>query len=301
MHDAIIIGGSYAGLAAALQLARARRDILIIDSGQRRNRFAHAAHGFLGQDGQSPAAIAERGRADVLAYGTVSMRNALVTEVAGASGDFRVVAAGEEHRAKRLVIATGVVDQLPEVPGLRERWGSKVFHCPYCHGYELDRGRLAILATSDVAAHHALLVSEWAGPGKARLFVNDAFEPTAEQLAQLAAREIAVERRRVTRIAGDADVVEVHVQNGEPATFEGVFLHTRTLAHPVFAEQLGCELETGPHGSYYKTDAMTKQTTVAGVFACGDVAQPTASISFAVADGMRAGVFAHQSLVFAPA
>jgi thioredoxin reductase len=291
MYDVIIIGGSYAGLAAALQLGRARRRVLIIDGGQRRNRFAHAAYGFIGHDGESPQAIAERARADVLAYDTVSLRNALVTDVGGTQGDFRVVA-GEEYRAKRIIIATGVVDQLPEIPGLRERWGSSVFHCPYCHGYELQRGRLGIIATSDMAAHFALLVSEW---GNTRLFVNGVFEPTAEQLALLAARDIAVDRRRITRVSG---AIEVHVEDGEPCALDGVFVQPRALAPASFAEQLGCELETGPQGTFYKTDANTKETTAPGVFACGDVALPVGALSYAVADGVRAGIFTHQSLVF---
>jgi len=301
MHDVIIIGGSYAGLAAALQLGRARRQVLVLDAGERRNRFADVSHGFLGQDGQSPAAIAEHARAEVLAYKTVSLRTALVTEARGTQGDFRVTADGEQYRAKRLVLATGVVDELPDIAGLRERWGTTVFACPYCHGYELGLGRAGILATSELAAHFAQLVSEWAGHGKARLFVNGAFEPTEEQLALLRMRAIAVERRRVTRVGGEAPEVEVEVEGGETIALDGLFAQTRTTIKTPFGEQLGCEIEINPHGgAYYKTDPMTKETTVPGVFACGDVAQPAATVSFAVADGARAGILSHQSLVFRP-
>ncbi|MBX3160687.1 MAG: NAD(P)/FAD-dependent oxidoreductase [Deltaproteobacteria bacterium] len=294
MFDAIIIGGSYAGLAAALQLARARRQVLVLDGAQPRNRFAHAAHGFLGYDGAAPDAIRERGRADVLAYDTTEIRSEVATAVAGAQGDFRVTTDGGEHRAKRLVLATGVADEMPAIPGLRERWGKSVFHCPYCHGYELGRGRIGVIAAHPMSIHQAVLVAEWSAPGQTRFFLEDAFEPDAQQLAQLAARGVALERRRITQVAGDA---EVHVAGGEVFAFDGLFVATRTVIRDGFAAQLGCELEEGPLGAYYKTDMM-KETTVPGVFACGDVGLPMGTVAFAVADGVRAGVATHQSLVF---
>ena len=161
MYDVIVIGGSYAGLAATLQLARARRDVLVLDSGKRRNRFAAHAQGFLGQDGQSPETIATRGREEVLAYPTVTWREAEVREAKAIPGGFSVRAGAEEYRAKRLLLATGVVDDLPKVEGLAERWGKTVFHCPYCHGYELNEGRIGVLASTPLIAHMAPLATEW--------------------------------------------------------------------------------------------------------------------------------------------
>src|SRR5437867_3455668 len=149
MYDVIIIGGSYAGLAAALQLVRARRHVLIVDAGQRRNRFAHHSHGFLGQDGQPPEAIAAKGRSEVFAYPTGTWREALATEARSISDGFVVRAGSDEHRGKRLILATGVVDELPAIPGLAERWGKQIFFCPYCDGYEFGMGRLGVLATSE--------------------------------------------------------------------------------------------------------------------------------------------------------
>jgi thioredoxin reductase len=312
MHDVIIIGGSYAGIAAALQLARARRRVLVLDAGQRRNRFASTSHGFLGQDGQAPEAIAAKGRAEVLAYPTVTWLEASVTAAhvvpAGLvappsppdAGGFSVRAGEVEHRSRRIILATGVIDVLPEVPGLAERWGRTVFHCPYCHGYELDQGRVGILATSALSTHQAVLASQWAGPGQATLFLNGAFEPDAEQLADLASREIQVERELVVRAEGDAPAVTLALRDGRTVQLDGLFVIPRTVIEPTLARQLGCELEEGFVGSFYKTDAM-KETTVPGVFACGDVALPMGSVSFAVADGARAGIAAHQSLVFRPA
>jgi thioredoxin reductase len=298
MHDVIIIGGSYAGMAAALQLARARRSVLVLDAGQRRNRFATTAHGLLGQDGQPPGVIAAKGRADVLAYPTVTWREAAVTDVANVDGGFTVTAAGEPYRGKRLVLATGVADEVPPIPGLVERWGQTVFHCPYCHGYELNLGRIGVLATGPLASHHAALVAEWGAAGQTTLYLNGALEPDAEQLADLAARNITVERELVESVSGDAPSIELHLRDGRSSgPLVGLFTQSRVVIRDRFAEQLGCELEMGPFGPFYKTDAM-KETTVPGVYACGDVGQPMPTLAYAIADGTRAGASAHQSLVF---
>jgi thioredoxin reductase len=300
MYDVIIIGGSYAGLAAALQLVRARRHVLIIDAGQRRNRFAHHSHGFLGQDGQPPEAIAAKGRSEVLAYPTVTWREALATEANSVSDGFNVRAGADEHRGKRLILATGVVDELPPIPGLAERWGKRIFFCPYCDGYEFEMGRLGVLATSEASTRFALLVSEWAGAGKTTFFLNGTVDPEAEQLAALASRNIVVEREKVVAVAGEEPALEVRLGDGRSSKLDGLFLLPRTRMNSPFAEQLGCELEMGKHGPLYRTDE-TKETTVAGVFACGDAALTMPSVAFAVADGVRAGKFAHQSLVFGAA
>jgi thioredoxin reductase len=297
MYDAIIIGGSYAGLAAALQLARARRQVLILDAGQRRNRFASHSHGFLGYDGRSPEFIAAAGREDVLVYATVTWRDSLATGVSPTADGFLVRAGTEEFRGRRLILATGVVDDPPAIPGLADRWGKRVFHCPYCDGYELRGGRLGVLATTPTSTHFAVLVSEWATPGQMTLFLNGAIVPSAEELANLEVRRISIEPERVVSVGGSPEVIDVHLQDERTVTLDGLFLVTRTRLSGPFAEQLGCELEMGPLGPYYKTDAM-KETTVPGVFACGDAAQPLAAIAYAVADGVRAGAFTHQSLVF---
>jgi len=301
MYDVIIIGGSYAGLAAALQLVRARRHVLIIDAGQRRNRFAHHSHGFLGQDGQPPEAIAAKGRSEVLAYPTVTWREALATEARSVSDGFVVRAGSDEHRGKRLILATGVVDELPAIPGLAERWGKQIFFCPYCDGYEFGMGCLGVLATSEESIRFALLISEWAGVGKTTFFLNGAVEPDAEQFVALGSRNIAVEREHVVAVAGEEPALELRLGDGRASKLDGLFLLPCTRLNTPFAEQLGCELEMGSHGPLYKTDATTKETTVAGVFACGDAALTMPSVAFAVADGVRAGKFAHQSLVFGAA
>ncbi|HKP57717.1 MAG TPA: NAD(P)/FAD-dependent oxidoreductase [Polyangiales bacterium] len=297
MYDVVIIGGSYAGLSAALQLGRARRQVLILDAGQRRNRFASHAHGFLGHDGEPPDSIAAKGRAQVLAYPTVSLEKLTATEVSAVPGGFSVRAGDREFRSRKLILATGVVDELPAIEGIGERWGSSVFHCPYCHGYELNLGRLGVLATSPHSAMHALLVSEWGGAGQTTLYLNGASEPDAQQQALLAARNIRIERTPLIAAEGSAPSIDLRLRDGRVERLDGLFLGPRTRLPGPFAEQLGCELEQGPTGSYIKTDFM-KQTSVPGVLACGDIANPMTTVSSAVGDGAMAGASVHRSLVF---
>jgi thioredoxin reductase len=299
MFDVIIIGGSYAGLSAALQLGRARRTVLVVDAGQRRNRFVSAAHGFLGNDGASPEAIVAKGKAEVLAYPTVSWRVGTVTELQATARGFVVRAAGDELRARRLILATGVVDERPPIPGLADLWGRGVFHCPYCDGYELQRPALGVLATNPVSVQYVQLLTEWAAPGGTTFFLNGALEPTAEQLELLAKRRITVVREKVTEVKGRPGGVSVVTADGHSFDVAALFTMPNGRLPGGFAEQLKCQVETAPTGMFFKTDAM-KETTVPGVFACGDAAAPHGAIAFAVADGVRAGFSAHQSLVFRP-
>ena len=290
--DVIVVGGSYAGLAAALQLGRARRRVLVIDDGQRRNRFAESSHGFLTQDGASPSEIAARGRAEVMAYPTIEWKRSTVETAEKTDTGFIVgTGDGERHQAMRLILATGVVDDLPQVPGLAERWGRGVFHCPYCHGYELGGGRIGVLASAPASMHHALLLPEW---GKTIFFLNGVFAPSEEEREQLKRRDVVVQTGLIEKIDGDADVV---MRDGRVFSLAGLFTATITRLSGTLAEQLGCELDQGAVGTFIKTDSF-KETSVPGVFACGDVGRPAGSLPLAVGDGTLAGVGAHRSLVF---
>lgn len=292
-HDAIVVGGSYAGLAAATQLARARRSVLVVDGGKRRNRFAEHSHGFLTQDGASASSIVAEGKRQLLAYETVRWLDGQVVAAEQSDKVFRFLLDGTAPiQAHRVVLATGVVDLLPDLPGLAERWGRRVFHCPYCHGYELNRGRIGVLGVSSLSLHHALMLPDW---GPTTLFLNDAFEPNADQQAQLEARGVRVERTAVRRIDGDLDL---HLADGRSIGLDGLFVATRLEPASPLAEQLGCEVEESAFGRTIKTDAM-KATTVPGVYACGDLARPGGSVAAAVGDGTLAGAATHQSLIFA--
>ena len=290
--DVIIIGGSYAGLSAALQLGRARKNILIVDAGERRNRFASHSHGFLGQDGRAPGEIIAEARRQIERYPTIHWVKGMVTDADGSFGDFVVeIDGGRRETADRLILAMGVTDELPEIAGLRERWGSAVFHCPYCHGYELDQGKIGVIAASPMAIHHALMLPDW---GETTFFTNGIVEPDADQHALLAARGVRVETTRIREIARHADVV---LADGRSITLAGLFTQPKLRITADWIEKLGCAMEEGPMGSTIVTDPM-KQTTARGIFACGDVARPAGSVALAVGDGAMAGAAAHRSILF---
>jgi thioredoxin reductase len=291
-HDVIVIGGSYAGMAAALQLLRARRKVLVIDAGKRRNRSAEESHGFLGQDGVNPGEIARKAREQLSAYPTLIWIEGTAEEAEGEKDAFVVTTVdGTRHNGRRLLFATGVSDALPEIEGLGERWGKSVFHCPYCHGYELDQGRIGCIATGPMSLHQAQLLPEW---GEVTLFINGTFAPDETHRADLAARGVAIEDVPVTRLEGAADV---RLADGRLLPFAGLFTASRVSPSSTIAERLGCALEETPFGTQIQADAL-KETTVPGAFACGDAARIPHSVSLAVGDGAWAGAQLHRSLVF---
>lgn len=292
MFDVIVIGGSYSGLSAALQLARARQKIMVIDAGQPRNRFASHSHGFITHDGRNPGEISHAAKLQLQKYPTVLWLDAYAHNAAKTERGFTVEAAGQIYETKRIVLAMGVSDGLPKVEGLEERWGKSVFHCPYCHGYELDQGRIGVLAVAPMSIHHALMLPDW---GTTTFFLNGAFEPDETQLAQLAKRGATIERSRVLRMSGHADM---HLEDGRVITLDGLFTATATKPSSPIAEQLGCAFDEGPMGPFIKTNEM-KETSVPGVMACGDAARAAGSVALAVGDGAMAGAATHRSLMFA--
>ena len=292
MQDVIVIGGSYAGMAAALQLVRAHRSVLVIDAGQRRNRFASLSHGFLGQDGNDPAQIWAEARRQLMAYPTLHWVDGVASEILGQRDAFHTVTnSGERIASRRILLACGVDDRLPDVPGIAERWGQSVFHCPYCHGYELDKGRIGVIATGPMSIHQAQLLPDW---GPVTLLTNGVITPDPGQMADLHRRGVTVEGTPIRQITGAADV-ELH--DGRVLAFAGLFTATQTAPAHGLAEAAGCALMETPLGCQIQT-VDTKQTSVPGIFACGDVARAPHSLSLAIADGAWAGAQLHRSLVW---
>ncbi|MCT7373752.1 NAD(P)/FAD-dependent oxidoreductase [Chelativorans salis] len=294
--DIIIIGGSFAGQAAALQLGRARRRVLLVDAKQPRDRFARSSHGFLGQDGQPPSTIIATASRQLADYRTVESLEGEAVDAAAIEQGFRVsLADGREERAKRLILATGVRDALPALPGLEERWGISVLHCPYCHGYELDQRPIGVLASSDMAFHQAMLVPDW---GPTTLFTQGAFAPTPDQQATLATRGVTVEQAPVTDLLGASPALEaVRLADGRRVELSGLFLAPQTAPAGDLAERLGCAFKNGPTGPFIAVDGR-QQTSVPGIFAAGDAASPMANATLAAAAGVMAAGGAHHSLIY---
>ncbi|MEM6462622.1 MAG: NAD(P)/FAD-dependent oxidoreductase [Pseudomonadota bacterium] len=294
-YDFIIVGGSFAGHAAALQLARARKRILLIDAGRPRNRFAHASHGFLGQDGQKPSKIISGAASQLAAYPTVEQREGEVTDAEISGSGFRLsLANGRAESTRRLILATGVRDVLPSLPGLKERWGSSVLHCPYCHGYELDNKPVGVLGESAIALHQATLVPDW---GPTTLFTQGTLQLDTEQMAMLQRRNVNVEREPIVELLGNGtDLEAVRLADGRVVALAGLYIAPKTEQASDLAADLGCAFEDGMTGPVIRVDDR-QQTSVPGIFAAGDAAHPMANATLAAAAGVMAATGAHQSLI----
>ncbi|WP_294297593.1 NAD(P)/FAD-dependent oxidoreductase [uncultured Sphingomonas sp.] len=299
MYDVIVVGGSFAGASAAMQLARARQTVLIIDAGTPRNRFASEAHGFLAQDGRAPAAIMRDVHRQLLRYPTVEILSGEAVGARAIDGGFAIEASGgREHSARRLILATGVSDELPPIPGMNERWGETVLHCPYCHGYEVRDRPLGVIAAHPMSAHQAILIPDW---GPTTYFTQGQFEPDTAELEGFAARAIIVERTPVVELIGEAPALDgVRLADGRFVEVGAVFTAPKTRPTTSLAAMLGCVHEDGPTGPYVKVDPWGA-TSVAGVWAAGDSATPMHNATLASAAGVLAGIGAHQASVRAKA
>lgn len=293
-YDVVIIGGSFAGLTAALQLGRASRRALVLDTGQPRNRFSPGAHGVPGWDGVPPGQILDRFRQDLNTYETVELRTGAVTAISGQEDDFLVRVDGNAPlQCRRIILSHGMADSLPDIPGLTENWGQSVLHCPYCHGYEVKTRPLAILATHPMSAHQAhMLRSDWSDD--VTLLVNGAEGVETEGLE---AAGIKVEHRRLRVAAATEDGLALSLDGGAQLSVAALFLAPAARITGTWAQGLGCQLADGPMGAFVQVGQF-KQTSVPGVFAAGDLASPMPKVNFAIADGTAAGIGAHQSMVF---
>ncbi|MET4897081.1 NAD(P)/FAD-dependent oxidoreductase [Sphingomonadaceae bacterium jetA1] len=297
-HDAIVIGGSFAGLSAAIHIARARRSVCVIDSGSPRNRFAEASHGFFGQDGANPQAMITASRQAVARYPTVRMISGVATGARAVASGFEVaLAGGGMVAAAKLVLAFGISDILPDLPGLAERWGRSVLHCPYCHGFEYGGGRLGVMWTAPMSVHQAALIADW---GPTTLYLNGNDLPDQAARTMLDRRGVAIEPAPIRSLQGGNDSLSsLLLDGGRSVAIDALFLAPRSRLNSPIAEKLGCALDDGPFGKVIHTDA-AKLTTVPGVYAAGDIARVPHNASWAAADGVTAGISLHQSLVFEP-
>ncbi|WDZ97282.1 NAD(P)/FAD-dependent oxidoreductase [Herbaspirillum sp. WKF16] len=294
-YDVIVVGASFAGASAAMQLARARRKILLIDAGSPRNRYAEASHGFLGQDGTPPHEIMAIAVQQLMAYPNFELAVAYAEHAAAdAQGVSVTVEGGRRFQARRLILATGVRDELPPIPGLQERWGKTAIHCPYCHGYEVRDRKLGVIATTPLSAHQGIMLPDW---GPTTYFTQGQFEPEEAELRQMQKRGTAIERTPVVEILGEAPEIEaVRLADGRALELGAVFVGPRVHMSSPLAMQLGCAFEQGAMGPYIRTDEM-RQTSVPNVLAAGDAAMAFHNGTMASASGVMAGVSAHRSLI----
>ncbi|MEC3982171.1 NAD(P)/FAD-dependent oxidoreductase [Amycolatopsis sp. H20-H5] len=296
-YDVVVAGGGAAGLSGALMLGRARRSVLVIDAGTPRNAPAEAVHGFLSRDGINPAELLKTGRAEIEGYGGQVVPGEAVAAAREGERFSVTLADGRQVFARRLLVTTGLVDELPEVAGLRERWGHDVLHCPYCHGWEVRDQALGVLGGGPMALHQTLLLRQWSAD--VTLFSHTAAPPSGDEAEQLAARSIKVVPGEVESLEiVDDHLTGVRLHDGTVVARQALLVATRLMARSALLTTLGLETTAHPMGvgEYIASDE-AGLTAVPGVWVAGNVTDLIAQVSGAVAGGAFAGAAINADLI----
>jgi thioredoxin reductase len=291
-YDVVVVGGGAAGLSAALVLSRARRRVLVVDAGSPRNAPAAHLHGFLSRDGMPPSELLAVGRDEVTAYGGEMLAGTVTGLVPnGPSGFWVLLAGGRRISVRRLLVTTGLRDELPDIPGLAERWARDVLHCPYCHGHEVRDQQLGVLGGSPGAVGYAQIVRQWSHD--VVLFVPPDTLTTTER-AELVARAIGVVEGTVARVLVEDDRLRgVELDDGRTVPRDAVFVPPRFVPHADLLVGLGCALDDD---GWVVKDAVGA-TTVPGVWVAGNVANPRAQVITAAGEGSAAAIAINADLV----
>ncbi|WP_326616413.1 FAD-dependent oxidoreductase [Streptomyces decoyicus] len=279
VHDVVVVGAGAAGLSAALLLGRARRKVVVIDAGEPRNAPAAHMHGFLSRDGLPPGTLLELGRAEIVGY-DVPVLQGRVEQIN--HGYYVRMAGGAVLKARRVLIATGLRDELPDIPGVRERWGRDVLHCPYCHAHEVRDQPLVVLGTHPGAVHQALLLRQWSDD---IVFLPHTLDLTAQDRAQLEARGLHLIEGKIKHLVVDDDRLRgIELADGHVVPRAAAFLFPRPVPHDELLTRLGCDKNDA---GWVVTDR-TGRTSVAGVWAAGNVVDPCAQVVAAAGTGSSA-------------
>jgi thioredoxin reductase len=296
MNDVIIIGGSFAGLAAALQLGRARRKVTILDTGLPRNRFASNSHGVLGHDHKPPLDILAEARKQLTRYPTIRLINARAKAVTGAIDQFCVLTGdGARHRARRLILSYGIVDQMPDIPGFRECWGTSIVPCPYCDGFEVAGLHWGLMWSGPQSHNYVRLYRDWT---ETLTVFSDAHEIPPDIRADLVRRHVAVADGRICEITRHGDHrATVQLAGGRIVEVDMLFAHPLNRPSTNLHELLGLATVSTPFGVVLKVDER-RETSMPGIYAAGDLANPQmASVTLATSQGAMAGISAQQSML----
>lgn len=292
-YDTIIIGGSYAGLSAAMSLGRALRQVLIIDGGAPCNAQTPHSHNFITQDGETPKAIAEKAKQQVMAYDTITWYDGLAAKGGKLKSGFEIEThGGEKFSAKKVLFASGITDIIPEIDGIRDCWGISVIHCPYCHGYEVRQQKTGILANGDTGFEMVKLISNWTSD--LTLCTNSPATLSPEQLDKLKSKGVKLEQKIIDRVAHQNGYIkELLFSDGSSSPLSALYARLPFAQKCPIPEELGCELtEQG-----YLSVNMMQQTNIEGVYACGDCTSPFRSVANAVQSGSFAGAVINKDLI----
>lgn len=296
MNDVIIIGGSFAGLAAALQLGRARRKVIVLDTGLPRNRFAGHSHGLLGHDHKPPLDILAEARDQLVRYPTVKLVIARAEKVSGAIDDFCVLTDDNESlRARRLILSYGVADQMPNVPGFAENWGTSIVPCPYCDGFEVADQHWGLVWSGPQSHNYVRLYHDWTD---ALTVFADGHDIPPDIQVDLSRRHVPVIDARITEIVQHrSHGATVKLDTGPDVAVDILFAHPRNKPSASLHESLGLATVNTPFGIALKVDER-RETSVPGIYAAGDLANPLmASVTLATSHGATAGISAQQSML----
>ncbi len=291
-YDVVVVGGGAAGLSAALVLARARRSVAVVDAGEPRNAPAAHMQGFLSRDGMPPGDLVAAGRDEVRGYGGDLVAGVVTEAIQDTAGLYRLLLAdGGQLCARRLVVATGLRDELPDVAGVRERWGRDLLHCPYCHGYEVRDQQLGVLGGTPDAVQHALLLRQWSSDV---LYLPHTDTVTADEREQLAARAVGIVEGQVSRLVVEQDqLYGLELDDGTIVPRTAVFVRPRLVPNAGLLTGLGCAADdTG----WVATDR-TGRTSVPGVWVAGNAGDPRAQVITAAGEGSAAAIAVNADLV----
>jgi thioredoxin reductase len=292
-YDVVVIGGGAAGLSAALVLSRARREVLVVDAGAPRNGPATHMHGYLSRDGMPPAQLLAAGRHEVRSYGGAIVEGTVTDLVPdGRSGFWALLAGGQRISARRLLVTTGLRDELPDIPGLRGRWARDVLHCPYCHGYEVRDRPLGVLGGTAGAVRYAQIVRQWTYD---LVYFTPPERLTATERTQLLARAIGVVEGDIEQLViDDADHLRgVQMRDGCVIPRDALFVPPRFVPNNTLLVGLGCDADADG----WVTLDNTGRTSVAGVWAAGNIVDPRAQIITAAGAGSAAAIALNADLV----
>jgi len=292
-YDVIIVGASYSGLAAAMALGRAMRNVLIIDDGKPCNRQTPFSHNFLTNDGRSPAGIAALAIAEVSRYKTVYFFTSLAVAGVKTNNGFEIqVSSGETFSAKKLIFATGIKDMLPPIDGFAACWGISVLHCPYCHGYEAVNQKTGILSNGDAGFDIARLISNWTND--LTLFTNGQTTLTGEQITKLESRHIKIADTPIVRLEQlNGQLQHIVFKDSTTAPLQVLYAPTPFEQHSTIPQSLGCALTDD---GYIAVDTF-QETSAAGIYASGDNASRIRTVANAVATGTTAGIAASKKII----
>jgi thioredoxin reductase len=296
MNHVIIIGGSFAGLAAALQLGRARRKVIVLDTGLPRNRFAGRSHGVLGHDDKPPSEILAAARQQLARYPAIKMVNARAENISGAIDNFSVLTGdGETIGARRLILSYGVVDQMPDVPGFAENWGTSVIPCPYCDGFEVANQHWGLVWSGPQSHNYVRLYQDWTDT---LTVFADGHDIAPDVRADLAGRNIPVVDGLITEITRHrGHNATVKLDTAPDVEVDILFSHPRNKPSASLHESLGLATVNTPFGIALKVDER-RETSTPGIYAAGDLANPAmASVTTAISHGATAGISAQQSML----